>query len=114
MKTTLAVALALISLAPLSAPADTSYEIGREKAHPCTTCHGLDGLRQAPGLPAIGGRDYYELLADMASIRSGQRFHPIMTLLMQTLDEADMADVATYFASMDRSKLGSVGPYGVR
>lgn len=64
----------------------------------CTTCHGLDGMRQAPGAAPIGGRDYYELLAAMASFRNGERFHPIMSTLMQAMDEADMAEVAEYFA----------------
>jgi cytochrome c553 len=109
----------LASLRTLPALADQAFDpaqvsAGQSKAHPCTTCHGLDGLRQAPGMPAIGGRDYYDILSNMAKFRDGERFHPVMSVLMQTLSEADMADVAAYFASMDRSKLGMVGPYGVR
>lgn len=65
-------------------------------------------------MPAIGGLDYFDLLYNMGRFRSADHFHPVMTLLMQTLDEADMADIAAYFAGIDRARLARVGPYGVR
>jgi cytochrome c553 len=102
-----------LCLAPLPGLADdlhTQIQLGREKARPCTTCHGLDGRRQGGEMPAIGGRDAYELLYQLGSFQRGDRFHPGMTLLLQTYDEADMADVATYFASMDRARLPQPGP----
>lgn len=108
----------LYCLSPLPALADSDSDPdglrGQVLARPCTTCHGLDGMRQGGEMPAIGGLDYFDLLYDMGRFRSGDRFHPVMTLLMQTLDEADMADVASYFASIDRNQLTRVGPYGVR
>jgi cytochrome c553 len=113
MKTVLIVASALLCLASAAVSADDQIDSGREKAHPCMTCHGVDGLRHS-GAMAIGGRDYYDLLYDMARFRDGERFNPIMSILMRTLSEADMADVAAYFASIDRRKLNQLGPYGVR
>ena len=114
MKTCIKLAGALLFLGALSAHADnTDLEIGREMARPCTTCHGLDGMRHAGAMPAIGGLDYYQLLYDMSQIRHGKPFNPVMVVLLNTFDEADMADVAAYFASMDRSKLAHPGPYGV-
>jgi cytochrome c553 len=90
---------------------DMQIAQGREKARACTTCHGLDGLRQGGEMPSIGGRDYYELLYQMGSFRRADRFHPAMTVLLQTFDVADMADVAAYFASMDRADRARPGPY---
>lgn len=92
----------------------TQIDLGREKARYCTTCHGLDGLRQGGEMPAIGGHDYYELLYNMGRFRRAERFHPVMTVMLQTFDVDDMADVAAYFASMDRSKLEQPGPYRAR
>lgn len=89
----------------------TQIQLGREKARYRTTCHGLDGLHQRGEMPAIGGHDYYELLYNMGKFRRAERFHPIMTVMMQTLD---MADVAAYFASMDRAKLEQAEPYRAR
>lgn len=114
MRKTRILAWALLCLGTLAAKADdlnTQINEGREKARPCTTCHGLDGLRQGGEMPAIGGRDYFELLYQMGSFRRADRFHPAMTVLLQTYDEADMADVAAYFASVDRARLARRGPY---
>ncbi len=114
MKNLLIVATTLLCLISGTVSADDQIERGREKARPCTICHGLEGLRHGGPMPAIGGRGYYDLLYHMAQFRDGERFHPIMSVLMRTLSEADMSDVATYFASMDRRKLTQLGPYGVR
>lgn len=103
--------LCLSTLPALAGDLDAQINAGRQKARPCTTCHGLDGLRQGGEMPAIGGRDYFELLYQMGSFRRADRFHPAMTVLLQTFDEADMADVAAYFASMDRTRLARPGPY---
>jgi cytochrome c553 len=91
--------------APLPGLADdlnTRLQLGREKARPCTTCHGLEGQRQGGEMPVIGGRDYFELLYQLGSFQRGERFQPAMTLLLQTYDTADLADVAAYFASLAR------------
>ncbi|MEW5787996.1 MAG: hypothetical protein AB1899_09100 [Pseudomonadota bacterium] len=105
-----ALACSAITLPAQAEPPDPA---AREKARPCTTCHGLDGLRRGGEMPAIGGLDYFHLLYNMARFKEGDRFHPVMSLLMQTLDAADMADVADYFAAMDRTPLERIGPYGV-
>jgi cytochrome c553 len=108
------IAWALLCLGTLPAFADdlnTQIQEGRQKARPCTTCHGLDGLRQGGEMPTIGGRDYFDLLYQMGRFRRADRFQPAMTALLQTYDIADMADVAAYFASMGRAKLARPGPY---
>jgi cytochrome c553 len=105
--------LAWLCLAALPAFADDlsdQIQTGREKARPCTTCHGLEGQRQGGEMPVIGGRDFYDLLYQLGRFRSADRFHPAMTMLLQTYDEADMADVAAYFASMDHTRLAK-SPY---
>lgn len=114
MRKTRILAWALLCLATLAARAgdlNTQINEGREKARPCTTCHGLDGLRQGGEIPAIGGRDYFELLYQLGRFKRADRFQPAMTVLLQTYDEADMADVAAYFASMDRDRLARTGFY---
>lgn len=83
-------------LAPIAARADAE---GQQLAERCTFCHGQQGQSPLPGVPRIGGRDFYDLLARMARYRSGEHPHPVMSLIMQTLDEADMAEVADYFAA---------------
>ncbi|HNQ02979.1 MAG TPA: hypothetical protein PKH69_00050 [Thiobacillaceae bacterium] len=124
MKALALASLSLLCLLPLPAQTDEALtdealearqiHAGREKAQPCTTCHGLDGLRQGGEMPAIGGRRYDELLYQLGRFRRADRFHPAMTLLLQTFDVADMADVAAYFASVDRDRATRSNPYVAR
>jgi len=105
---------ACLGLAPLLVQADdlsAQVSAGREKARPCTTCHGLDGQRHGGEMPTIGGRDYFDLLYQLGRFKRADRFQPAMTVLLQTFDESDMSDVAAYFASMDRARLAPPGPY---
>jgi cytochrome c553 len=107
----LAFATLLGFLSPLACagPADE----GRQRAYTCTACHGQHGQQTAPGMPVIGGRDAHELLAAMARFRTGKRWHPAMNVMMLSLDEAAMVDIAEYFAQIDPAVLHRPGPYGV-
>lgn len=82
--------------APQPARADAG---GRQLAERCMVCHGSQGENSLLGIPRIGGREFYDLLADMSSFRGGERLHPVMSVIMRTLDEADMVDVAGYFSA---------------
>lgn len=98
----LALMAALILMSTQPASADTS---GRRLAERCMLCHGAKGDNQLLGIPRIGGREYFELLASMSQFRTGERLHPVMSVIMQTLDEADMVEVAGYFSSVDEREL---------
>lgn len=93
-----------------SAYAREQIRTGQDKAHACTTCHGLDGRRQGGNMPVIGGREYDHLLYEMGRYQRADRFHPVMTLLMQNFDAGDLADIATFFASVNRSRQAA-NPY---
>lgn len=97
-----------------AAPASAETGDGAKLAYTCTACHGRFGQKQAPGQPVIGGRDYFELLAAMASFRGTKRIHPAMSVMMLSLDEVQMAEIAEYFANVDPARLNPSGPYGVR
>lgn len=101
----------LLATTPVSAQAGADHDEVRAQAHTCIACHGEYGQKEAPGQPRIGGRDYYELLAAMASYRTVQRFHPAMTTLMLSLDEAGMSAAAEYFAGIDPARVARKGPY---
>lgn len=91
--------------------ADTAGD-GRALAYTCSACHGQHGQKSAPGMPVIGGRDAHELLAAMARFRTGKRLHPAMNVMMLSLDEAAMVEIAEYFARVDPALLHRQGPYG--
>jgi len=75
-------------------------EAGAQKITVCLACHGNDGnMSQLPDVPKIGGQNEKYLLKQMLDIKSGVRPAPLMTGMLNMLNEQDMADVAAYYAS---------------
>lgn len=75
---------------------------GAEKITVCLACHGQDGNQSLlDNVPKIGGQNESYLLKQMQDIKSGVRAAPLMTGMLNTLDDQGMADVAAYFASQE-------------
>jgi len=73
---------------------------GAEKIIVCLACHGQDGnMSQIANVPKIGGQNAEYLLKQMNDIKSGVRVAPLMTGMLNNLNDQDMADVAAYYAS---------------
>jgi cytochrome c553 len=74
-------------------------EAGRRKVEVCVPCHGPDGNSTNPAIPSLAGQPslytYYQLL----QYRQGQRVDPQMTPLATGLSDADMQDIAAYYAA---------------
>ncbi len=115
MKTTRILLTAVVTCAALAAQAAGDPVMGQGKSYACTSCHGADGLKQAPGQPTLGGRPAEQLIQSMQDIRAGRRLHPYMQILLLFMTDRDMADIAAYFASIDPTKVKpSDNPYLVR
>lgn len=71
---------------------------GEAKALYCTSCHGQQGMKSAPGQPAIGGRPAQELVAVLHDYQRLRRFNPAMQMLLLSMSEQDVVDVAEYFS----------------
>ena len=75
------------------APIKTS---ATEKAHICTTCHGVDGKHGKENVPPLGGRSYEELVAAMQRVKESYSPQPT---LVHSLSDEDIRDIAAYFSS---------------
>jgi cytochrome c553 len=64
----------------------------------CAACHGTDGNSPIPANPNLAGQHASYLYKQLADYKSGQRKNPIMSGIVATLSEADMRNVAAYFA----------------
>jgi cytochrome c553 len=98
------VALALaaaftLAAAPSSASADAAA--GRTKAQMCATCHGANGLAVAPNTPHLAGQPEPYLVEQLKAYRSGKRAHEVMDVVAKALTDADIADLAAWFASLE-------------
>lgn len=96
-------ALALAALAAASPAAAGDPAAGRRKAAMCQTCHGIDGVGKMPDVPNIGGESAGYLVRQLEQFKSGERRHEQMSLVAASLSEADIADLAAWYASIEFS-----------
>jgi cytochrome c553 len=95
--TSLALACALSSLAPVHAGGDAAA--GKQKAVICAACHGVDGNSVNPIWPKLAGQHEVYLAKQIRAFRSGERKDPTMAPMVSILKEEDIDDVAAYYAS---------------
>ncbi|HLU77834.1 MAG TPA: cytochrome c [Burkholderiales bacterium] len=70
----------------------------------CAACHGADGNSSiSPEFPKLAGQHEDYLLQALSQYKSGARKNPIMAAQVQPLSEADMRNLAAYFATQDGS-----------
>jgi len=93
----LAVSLSLISCAAAAAGVD--IEAGRQKAQVCVACHGPEGNSANPVMPTLAGQPAQFISIELFQFREGNRKDPQMTPLAANLTNADMNDLAAYFAA---------------
>ncbi len=95
-------AAALLALlgAAASALAAGDAALGRQKAAACAACHGPLGLSVVPDAPNLAGQPEMYLSEQLHAYRSGKRVHEVMTLMAKSLAEADVDNVAAWFASI--------------
>jgi cytochrome c553 len=96
----LAIAAAL-ALAAAPSPASADAAAGRAKAQMCAVCHGANGLAVAPNTPHLAGQPEPYLVEQLKAYRSGKRAHEVMGVVAKPLTDADIADLAAWFASLE-------------
>lgn len=99
MRRTLALVLGGLALAGGHPATAGDPEAGRRVANMCRTCHGLDGYAAMPIAPHIGGEPAAYLVAQLTAYKTGAREHEMMTIVAGGLSEAQIADVAAWYAS---------------
>ena len=73
---------------------------GRQKAQACAVCHGPMGMAVAPETPNLAGEPEGYLARQLQAFRSGKRQHEVMNVIAKPLSDADIGDLAAWFASL--------------
>lgn len=73
-------------------------EAGKAATAGCAGCHGEGGVSKIPGMPSLVGFDPKYLVAAMKAYQSGQRKHDMMKSLLGALGDADLNNIALYYA----------------
>ena len=74
---------------------------GRRKAQSCATCHGPVGISQLPNAPHLAGQPAIYLIEQLKAFRSGRRTHEVMNVVAKPLRDADINDLAAWYASIE-------------
>ena len=76
-------------------------EAGKAAAAPCAACHGQDGATPLdPSYPNLAGQNEKYLVRQMLAIQSDERAIPLMAGQLNGKSEAQLADLAAYYASL--------------
>jgi cytochrome c553 len=95
------VAAAILLATPAAKAGDAAA--GRQKAAQCQACHGMDGLSKLPEAPNLAGQPEAYLTKALNDYRKGGRKHEMMSIVAQPLSDADVADLAAYYAAIEIS-----------
>ncbi len=74
---------------------------GKQKARMCQVCHGLDGIARLPEAPNLAGESTVYLERQLKAFRAGERKSPQMSVVAQGLSDADIANLAAWYASIE-------------
>ena len=74
---------------------------GKAKSMTCAGCHGMNGISNNGMWPNLGpGRKNPTWQASLSSFRDGKRDNAMMTAMAKGLSDADIANLAAYYASL--------------
>lgn len=79
------------------------FEIGKQKAKICMTCHGADGVSIISSYPNLKGQKAPYLVSALKDYKARQRISGLAILMQQqaaTLSEQDMEDIAHYYSQL--------------
>lgn len=91
------------ALAQTQAPVGSALA-GEKKNAMCVGCHGIVGYKtgfpEVHRVPKLYGQNAQYIATALAEYKQGDRKHPSMRAVAQTLTAQDMADLGAYFASI--------------
>ena len=98
-RTVLAVTLA--ALGGVASAQKPAAQPAHDKVSMCVGCHGIPGYRTTfptvYPVPKLGGQYPEYIVSALQAYKTGERSHPTMQAIAQSLSEQDMADIAAYY-----------------
>eukprot|EP01036_Dinobryon_divergens_P039510 gene39510-52089_t len=77
---------------------------GQKKAAMCIGCHGIPGYQNSfpeiHKVPMISGQSGAYIVSALNAYKKGDRKHPTMRAIADTLTEQDIADLAAYYSQL--------------
>lgn len=103
-KTVQLIACAMLATVALGASAaEGNAEAAKKKISMCIGCHGIPGYHTAfptvYHVPKLGGQHPAYIVAALQAYKKGDRSHPTMRGIAESLSDQDMADLAAYYGA---------------
>jgi cytochrome c553 len=80
---------------------DGNAELGRVVSESCAGCHGDDGNASGAEMPSLAGQDARYFVKAMKAYKDGKRQHQQMFDAVNELSEADVDNLAAFYASQE-------------
>ena len=85
---------------------------GESKNSMCVGCHGIKGYQasfpEVYKVPMISGQSAKYIVSSLTAYKKGERKHPSMRGISETLSEQDIADLAAYYSASGTSEVQAV------
>lgn len=82
---------------------EKANEKGQTLALACTACHGAQGVSTSD-FPNLAGQYPEVIMKQLMDYRAGKRSNPIMEAMAKNLSDADIRDLAEYFAYFPKAR----------
>lgn len=96
-KITLAITTAVMMATPALA---ADVEAGKAKSAMCAACHGAEGVSAIPMYPNLAGQKEAYIAKQLKDFKAGNRKDPVMAPMAMALTDADVENLAAYYASL--------------
>ena len=102
MKRQILTVLSAIALATAAnvAVAAGDAAAGKAKSATCAGCHGANGISAVPTYPNLAGQKEAYVAKQLKAFKDGSRTEPTMNAMSKPLSDADIANLAAYYASL--------------
>ena len=89
----------MFSLLPLANAQSGASSKPPAKAGQCTACHGADGFSRLSANPILRCQHEAYLVTALTAYRTGQRNHPLMKSIANSLQPKDIKTLAAWYAN---------------
>jgi cytochrome c553 len=94
-------------------PITGDAQAGQALSAVCSACHGTNGVGIAPNFPNLAGQSATYLYVQLKTFKEGERSDPVMGAMVASIGEADMRNLAAYYASLP-ANAGTQGASALR
>jgi cytochrome c553 len=98
-----ALAVSFVTVAAFAQDIKGDPKAGESKNAMCIGCHGIKGYQasfpEVYKVPMISGQSAKYIVSSLNAYKKGERKHPSMRGIAETLTDQDMADLAAYYSA---------------